>query len=408
MATDRISTGGPALPLPRAHSGATAANTASRSGEVLTLRIESRDGMGANQVFHARSTDGRLFQLGAATNAAAGMSLSIGQTLQVQVPAGASESAFQLTLQGGSTLLSVPTSLTPASSTETAARLAFAQAQASTQDGAAGSSSTAPDLAQLLAQRFFQGQGSPNDVLVLAQAWRELVLARLRQAPGQASTPTIPLRPNALPGDAGATALSLALLQAMTADEARQDVALNTPSLGATLSQQHPAPLLPQFWMFHAYAWNNTLPLTFWVLPRDDDQQDGEPSPRPANRARMLRLCFLHPVHGLLWMDVRVDEQNVTLDLHADQPDAVAALLQLRPAVSAALAEAGLRLLRYQVRAGAPQLHANEALAAPTASPSSTAPPMNGLPALLNSPETTLAPELFMAAVGVMEALRTA
>jgi hypothetical protein len=32
---------------------------------------------------------------------------------------------------------------------------------------------------------------------------------------------------------------------------------------------------------------------------------------------------------------------------------------------------------------------------------------MNSLPALLNSPESTLAPELFLAAVGVMEALRT-
>lgn len=407
MATERISPGGTALPLPRASGGVTGANAGPRAGELLTLRIESRDGVGANQVFQARSADGRLFQLGAAT--ASGMSLTVGQTLQVQVPgAGSSQSPFQLALQGGGTLLSVPPSPTTASPTETAARLAFAQAQASTPDGDAGASSAMPDLAQLLAQRFIQGQGGVSDVLVLAQAWRELVLARLRQAPNLAYTPASPVRPSALPGDAGATALSLALLQAMTTDEARQDVAFNAPTLGATPSQPHPASLLPQFWMFHAYAWNSTLPLTFWVLPWDDDTQGGDPPPRAANRARMLRLCFLHPVHGLLWVDVRVDEQHVTLDLHADQPDAVAALLQLRPAVSAALAQAGLRLLRYQVRAGTPQLQGDGGEAAPTGSRGLAAASMNGLPALLNSPDTTLAPELFLAAVGVMEALRTA
>ncbi|EGI78566.1 flagellar hook-length control protein FliK [Hylemonella gracilis] len=410
MTTDRISTGGAALPVPRANSGMTGGNAGSRAGDVLTLRIESRDGIGPNQVFHARSADGRLFQLGAAITS--GMNLMVGQTLLVQLPGGPSQSSsqtpFQSALQGGGTLLSVTPSPTSASSAETAAHLAFAQAQASTPDGDAGASSAAPDLAQLLAQRFFQGQGGVSDVLVLAQAWRELVLARLRQAPSLAYTPASPVRPSTLPGDAGATALSLALLQAMATDEARQDVAFNAPSLGATPSQPHPASLLPQFWMFHAYAWNNALPLTFWVLPRDDDTQGGQPPPRAANRARMLRLCFLHPMHGLLWVDVRVDEQHVTLDLHADQPDAVAALLQLRPAVSAALAQAGLRLLRYQVRAGTPQLQDDGGEAAPTGSRGLAAASMNGLPALLNSPDTTLAPELFLAAVGVMEALRTA
>lgn len=406
MATDRISTGSAALPLPRA-TGTTAANAGSGEGEVLTLRIESRSGAGANQVFNGRSADGRLFQLSAGL--APGMNLQIGQTLQVQVPGG--QSQFQLAMQGGTLL--VPSPPQPAAPASTAPSLAAVQAQAQMTDADREASSPAPDLEQLLLQRFFQGQGGAGDILVLAQAWRHLVLARMRQVQGLAfaatPTSTSTARPGTTAVDAAATAASLALLRAMAADETQQDDGPSPTLLAAVAreSDPNPAPLLPQLWMFHTYVWNNTLPLTFWVLPREEEKKGGGLVGRQVTRARMLRLCFQHPVHGLLWVDVRVDEQHVTLDLHAEQADSVATLQELRPAVSAALAQAGLHLLRYQVRAGSPPRPEGDATPAGSANPALPAPGMNSLPALLNSPESTLAPELFLAAVGVMEALRT-
>lgn len=402
MATDRISTGSASLPLPR---GATTggANANASQGEVLALRIESRGGAGANQVFNGRSADGRLFQLSA--NLASGMNLQIGQTLQVLVPGG--QSQFQLAMHGGASL--VPMLPQPVTSSSTAASVAAAAlAQMADADGEA--SSPAPDLDQFLLQRVFQGQGGVGDIWVLAQAWRHLVLARMRQVQGIgfAPMPASAGRPGPAAGDPAAMAASLALLQAMAPDESPQDDALHSALFGGTTSQQpNPATLLPQLWMFHTYVWSNTQPLTFWVLPREEEKKGGGHVGRQATRARMLRLCFQHPVHGLLWVDVRVDEQHVTVDFYAGQADAVATLLQLRPAVSAALAQAGLHLLRYQVRAGSPPDPEADAVPAGPANPAPSAPGMNSLPLLLNSPESTLAPELFLAAVGVMEALRT-
>jgi hypothetical protein len=406
MTTDRISTGSAALPLPRTAS-TTGGNAGVGQGEMLTLRIESRSGAGANEVFNGRSADGRLFQL--SSDLVPGMNLQIGQLLQVQVPGG--QSQFQLAMQGGALLVPSPTQ--PAAPTSTAPSLAAAQAQAQMTDADGEASSRAPDLEQLLLQRVFQGQVGAGDIWVLAQAWRHLVLARMRQVQGQvfAATPTSSstARPGTSAVDAAATAASLALLRAMTPDETQQDDGPSPTLLAAVAreSDPNPAPLLPQLWMFHTYVWSNTLPLTFWVLPREEEKKGGGLVGRQATRARLLRLCFQHPVHGLLWVDVRVDEQHVTLDLHAEQADAVATLQELRPAVSATLAQAGLHLLRYQVRAGSPPRPEGDATPAGSANPALPAPGMNSLPALLNSPESTLAPELFLAAVGVMEALRT-
>jgi hypothetical protein len=407
MATDRISTGSASLPLPRAASTA-GGNAGAGQDDVLTLRIESRSGAGANQVVNARSADGRLFQLSA--DLVPGMNLQIGQTLQVQVPGG--QSQFQLAMQGGALL--VPSPPQPAAPSSTVPSLAAAQAQTQMMDADGEASSRSPDLEQLLLQRFFQGQGGAGDIWVLAQAWRHLVLARMRQVQGLAFAATPTSTSTARPGtsavvDAAATAASLALLRAMASDETRQDDGPSPPLLAAVGrgADPDPAPLLPQLWMFHTYVWNNTLPLTFWVLPREEEKKGGGLVGRQASRARMLRLCFQHPVHGLLWVDVRVDEQHVTLDLHAEQADAVAPLQELRSAVSAALAQASLYLLRYQVRAGSPPRPEGDAAPADSANPALPAPGMNSLPALLNSPESTLAPELFLAAVGVMEALRT-
>jgi hypothetical protein len=406
MATDRISTGSASLPLPRAASMAGGHAGAGQAG-VLTLRIESQSGTGANQVFNGRSADGRLFQLSA--DLVPGMNLQIGQTLQVQVPGG--QSQFQLAMPGA---LLVPSSPQPAAPSSTAPNLAAAQAQTQMMDADGEASSRAPDLEQLLLQRFFQGQGGVGDIWVLAQAWRHLVLARMRQVQGLAFAATPTSSSTARPGtsavvDAAATAASLALLRAMASDETQQDDGPSPPLLAAVgrESDPNPAPLLPQLWMFHTYVWSNTLPLTFWVLPREEEKKGGGLVGRQATRARMLRLCFQHPVHGLLWVDVRVDEQHVTLDFYAEQADAVAPLQALRPAVSAALAQASLHLLRYQVRAGSPPRPEDDAAPADSANPALPAPSMNSLPALLNSPESTLAPELFLAAVGVMEALRT-
>jgi hypothetical protein len=396
MTTDRISTGSAALPLPRAAS-TTGGNAGVGQGEMLTLRIESRSGAGANEVFNGRSADGRLFQLSAGL--ATGMNLQIGQLLQVQVPGG--QSQFQLAMQGGALLVPSPTQ--PAAPTSTAPSLAAAQAQAQMTDADGEASSRAPDLEQLLLQRFFQGQGSVGDIWVLAQGWRHLVLARMRQVQGPtfAATPTGAARPG--PVDAAATAASLALLQAMMPDETREDEGLHPALFGATAQAPTPALLLPQLWMFHTYVWNNTLPLTFWVLPREEEKKEGGQAARQPTRARMLRLCFKHPVHGLLWVDVRVDELHVTLDVHAEQAAAIDALLQLRPAVSTAMAQAGLRLLRFQVRAEPPPRHAHDVeQPGPAALPGG----MNTLPAPLNFAESALAPELFLAAVGLMEALR--
>ncbi|WP_165493189.1 flagellar hook-length control protein FliK [Hylemonella gracilis] len=296
-----------------------------------------------------------------------------------------------------------PQSVVP---TRATASLDLAQARMADADGEAASA--APDLDQFLLQRVFQGQGLGGDIWVLAQAWRHLVLARLRQVQGLAFAPTPPGagRPAAA-ADAAAMAASLALLQAMTPDETRQDDGLHSALWGPTAQASNPALLLPQLWMFHTYVWNNTLPLTFWVLPREEEKMEGGQAARQPTRARMLRLCFKHPVHGPLWVDVRVDEQQVTVDFHAEQADAVATLLQLRPAVSAALAQAGLHLLRYQVRAGSPPRPEGNAAPADSANPALPTPGMNSLPSLLNSAESTLAPELFLATVGVMEALRT-
>jgi hypothetical protein len=238
----------------------------------------------------------------------------------------------------------------------------------------------------------------------MAQAWRHLVLARMRQVQGLAfaATPAGATRPGPA-ADAAATAASLALLQAMTPDETRQDEGLHPALFGAPAQATNSPLLLPQLWMFHTYVWSNTLPLTFWVLPREEEKKEGGQAARQPTRARFLRLCFKHPVHGLLWVDVRVDELHVTLDVHAEQAAAVDALLQLRPAVSAAMAQAGLRLLRFQVRAEPPPRHAHDVeQPGPAALPGSR----NALPAPLNFAESALAPELFLAAVGLMEALR--
>lgn len=406
MVTDRISTGGASLPLPRLSGTAGApAGAGLNPGEVLTLRIESRSGAGANQVFNGRSADGRLFQLSAGF--VPGTDLQVGQTLQVQVPG--SPSPFQLAMQGGAVPLPTPPQLASPTGAQSSAA---AQAQAQTMDADGEAGSPAPDLNQFLLQRFFQGQGAPGagDVWVLAQTWRHLVLARLRQVQGPAFAPAPAgaARSGPAAADAAAMAASLALLQAMTPDETREDDGLPSALWGPTAQASNPALLLPQLWMFHTYVWNNTLPLTFWVLPREEEKMQGGQAARQPTRARMLRLYFKHPVHGLLWVDVRVDEQHVTVDLHAEQADAVTPLLQWRPSVSAALAQAGLHLLRYQVRAGSPAHPEGDAAPADSANPALPAPGMNSLPALLNSPESTLAPELFLAAVAVMESLRTA
>lgn len=401
MATDRISTGSASLPLPRVTGAAGMSTAAAASpGEVLTLRIESRSGTGANQVFNGRSADGRLFPLSAGL--APGMQLQVGQALQVQVPGGASP--FQLAMHGGVLLVSSPPQ--PAATTSPVPSLADLQAQAQMTDADGEASSRAPDLDQFLLQRFFQGQGGVGDIWVLAQAWRHLVLARMRpwQDPaGPALAPAGVPRPGPLPADAAAAAASLALLQAMAPDEGPEDGRPHASFFGAAAPPPNPALLLPQLWMFHTYVWSNTLPLTFWVLPREEEETTGGRSARQATRARMLRLCFKHPVHGLLWVDVRVDETHVTLDIHAEQAGAVDALLALRPAVSTAMAQAGLRLLRFQVRAEPPPRPAHDAgQAGPAALPGG----MDTLPAPLNFAESALAPELFLAAVGLMEALR--
>ncbi|EYC52861.1 hypothetical protein AZ34_10275 [Hylemonella gracilis str. Niagara R] len=398
MATDRISTGSALLPLPRVAS-TTGSKAGGGDGEMLTLRIESRSGAGANQVFNGRSADGRLFQLSAGL--ATGINLQIGQLLQVQVPG--RQSQFQLAMQGGALLVPSPTQ--PGAPTSTTLSLAATQVQAQMTDADGEASSRAPDLEQLLLQRFFQGQGSVGDIWVLAQGWRHLVLARMRQVQGPtfAATPTAAARPGNTTVDAAATAASMALLQAMTPDEGLQDNGPHPSFFGATAQAPTPPLLLPQLWMFHTYVWNNTLPLTFWVLPREEEKKEGGQATRQPTRARMLRLCFKHPVHGLLWVDVRVDELHVTLDVHAEQAAAVDALLQLRPAVSAAMAQAGLRLLRFQVRAEPPPRPAHDPDQAGTAALRGG---MDTLPAPLNFAESALAPELFLAAVGLMEALR--
>jgi hypothetical protein len=398
MATDRISTGSAPLPLPRAAgtAGAAGANAGASQGQVLTLRIEGRSGMGADQVFLGRSADGRVFQLSAGLVPG---SLQIGQTLQVQVPGGTS--AFQLAMPGNAVPL--PTQPQAPAPGGTASSLAAAQAQTQMAD-ADGQAARSPDLEQLLLQRLIQGQGGVGELMMLAQAWRHLVLARLRSAPGQAAPPpsTGGQPRGGSAADAAAASLTAALRQSMAADDETEQQGALFHALGAGATQQsNPALWLPSFWMFHAYAWNNTLPLTFWVLPREEEKSGGQAG-RPATRARMLRLCFKHPVHGLLWVDVRVDEQHVTLDLYAEHNEAVADLLQLRPAVSAALAQAGLHLLRYQVRSGAPARVGREEAASEEQAAGSHA-----LTSLLSAPDSTLAPELFLAAVGVMEALRT-
>lgn len=175
----------------------------------------------------------------------------------------------------------------------------------------------------------------------------------------------------------------------------------------ARMQQPDPQPMLPQFWMFHAYAWNESLPLSFWLLRR---QEDEAPPPQPPSRLLKLRLRFHHPVYGWMLLDVYVDEMNVALNIHIEpKEDAGELTSRLRPAISAALAHAGLRLLQFHVRADLMNSQDHAGME-PDLRPSGSLTVSEALPEadLLHQAETALAPALFLAAAEVLEALRAA
>lgn len=231
-----------------------------------------------------------------------------------------------------------------------------------------------------------------------AQAPAAMAVAAQMQAQMQAQKATgLPIAPDQL--------LLQRLLQATGAEAVAQ--AWRGLALGR-MQQPDPQPMLPQFWMFHAYAWNESLPLSFWLLRRQEDE--AAPPPRPPSRLLKLRLRFHHPVYGWMLLDVYVDEMNVALNIHVEQKEDAGELTsRLRPAISAALAHAGLRLLQFHVRADLmnpqdpasiePELGQSGALSVDNALPEAD---------LLHQPQTTLAPALFLAAAEVLEALRAA
>ncbi len=380
-----------------------------RPGETLNLRIESKVGDGAGAAYVGRNTDGRFFMLNARTTLglAPGMELQIGQMLRVQVLS--VKPHFQLGL------METPSAQATASPGSMAALQAQIQADVDTE--------SRPDtqplrLDQLLLQRSFH-QGTGNDAQMLAEAWRGLVLARLRQVQN------LPL------AEQGRLRLDAATLALLQGQEYPLGSALAASLSGGMAASANPSPslALPQFWMFHAYAWSNTLPLTFWLL-RHQESSPGAQARTPT-RSSTLRLRIEHPVHGPLWIDVRVDEMAVVLDLYAELGTAAQAAdlaQQLRPTLSAALARAGLRLLRFHIQPGLPPRHADGGEdesgridGAGTSLPGLEQTSESGraleqaqgsalrpFSSALSLPEAALAPELFLAAAEVLSVLRTA
>jgi hypothetical protein len=309
----------------------------------------------------------------------------------------------------------------PASSQQTPAQTAALAAQtttaSATQEQGESGTQLQPLMEQLLLQRAISGQvtGQGGDALLLAQALRELVLSRMRQLQ---SLPPVSV-PASAQGKPQLDAATMALLQNLLPDLPAE--ALNAPNLNAALfnlAQLMPnnaafvlnPSLLPQFWMFHAWAWSGALPFDFWLLHRDPDEAEpDEPQPRPDARAPTLRLRVPHPVHGLLWLDVRLHEGDVSLDIYAEHdilPDEIA---RLRAAINAALMRADLRLRHCHIRQGHPPQHEPQHEDTPeeNTTPQLLAPSSTSK-ALAFQPlsEAALPPELFTAASEVLGALR--
>lgn len=375
-----------------------------RAGEILSLRIESKAG---EDLYTGRSADGRQFLLNARTTPGMlpGMELQIGQMLRMQVLSVRPQ--FQLALLDGP-----PQQQTSQTASTTNPMALQAQIQTGV-DAEAGSDAHAFRPEQLLLQRAFQ-QGMGNEAPLLAQAWLGLVLTRLRQWP---NLPPGSSRPPAM------DAATLLLLQGLSPQDAEVSLAtvLNASAAGGAQAN-NPASTLPQFWMFHAYAWNNTLPLNFWVLRRQDAGSGGRAwtGARPAT----LRLRIEHPVYGPLWIDVRMDDMSVMVDIYAENgtmAEVADWAQQLRPAISTALARSSLRLLRFHIQPGLPPRHVDDEQEsmADLSDPSPAERPalthtqlqtagraMQPFPATPPFSEALLAPELFLAATEVLGALR--
>lgn len=223
--------------------------------------------------------------------------------------------------------------------------------------GAEGETLPAPLAATLVPPeaRLLRANGAP--AAPLAAAWRAQVLSGDRGLP-RPTEPARGPRPASTP-PAWATAefpalalLPLAASQALAAQHAIQTLAAQH-AIG-TLAAQHATPppalpgLSPDKLGYLLHAWNG-LPVALRLV--EAEPEDAQPTPQQATLPA-LRLALALPTPGRLVLQMQLAAGGVWLAVAVEQAAALPHVQAALPAITAALGQAGLRLLRWRLERG--------------------------------------------------------
>lgn len=119
----------------------------------------------------------------------------------------------------------------------------------------------------------------------------------------------------------------------------------------AALLAQQAAPesahQLAERWAFPVYAWGGVPALLDVVAAEDDDK-----APRRRRPAHALRLEMVLPGLGRVSMRLQGDAAGIQLQVAVERAQALPPVRDALPAVAAAMARAGLRLLRVAISQG--------------------------------------------------------
>lgn len=194
--------------------------------------------------------------------------------------------------------------------------------------------------------RLLRANGAP--AAPLAAAWRAQVLSGDRGLP-RPELPATPPGPASAPAWATAEFPALALLPLAASQALAAQQAITGAPLLAPLPAATPMPgLTPDKLGYLLHAWNG-LPVALRLV--EAEAEDAQPSPSQA-ALPALRLGLVLPTLGRLVLQMQLAHGGVWLAVAAEAAAALPYVQAALPALTAALGQAGLRLLRWRLERG--------------------------------------------------------